>query len=147
MIGAIYPLKPSPQFKSLLIHDVRVYRKNRVPDSQGGFIEEFVLQAEFKGRLRPASSTEKMRAAKWDSEISHVLYSLTDADIERSDIVRAGGNRVRVIAVREPSHIGHHFEIDCQEIQLEQKIPLYVSFSGAGAVTSEVVADLEVVGP
>jgi head-tail adaptor len=70
--------------------------------------------------MRPASGAEREVAAQEQRHISHVLYVVADEDIERGDRVEGAGLAVEVLGIREPSRAGHHWEIDCLEVQREE---------------------------
>ena len=106
-------------FASLLNHVFTVTRRTRTSDGQGGFTIGYSSVGTVNGRMRPASSNEKEVAAAMQRNISHVLYVEVDADIERGDRVTFDGLTVDVLAIREPSLMGHHLEIDCLEVQKE----------------------------
>jgi len=103
--------------ESLFITTFTVSRLALVSDSQGGWSQGRTDAGTIAGRLRPASPTERTVAQQERAEISHVLYTTAEADIQRGDYVTGAGKVVEVIAVREPSHMGHHLEVDCREIQ------------------------------
>jgi len=107
-------------FTSLLNQTYTVSRRVRVSDGQGGWEIFYEEIGAVEGRLRPASGSEKEVAAQERREISHVLYVVADEDIERGDQVEGAGLVVEVLGIREPSQAGHHWEIDCLEIQLEK---------------------------
>jgi len=104
---------------ALYIHTVTVSRPTRTADGQGGWAVGYADAGSFPGRLRPASAAERTVAAQRQARVTHVLYCATTADIRRGDLVSAGGNLVEVVDIREPSHMGHHLEVDCAEIQKE----------------------------
>lgn len=106
-------------FASLLNHVFTVTRRTRTSDGQGGFTIGYAAAGTVNGRMRPASSNEKEVASAMQRNISHVLYVEVDADIERGDRVTFDGLSVDVLAIREPSLMGHHLEIDCLEVQKE----------------------------
>lgn len=113
------PPSPDYLFRQLLIHDIEVYEKQQVSDGQGGYKERYGLKAQFRGRVRPSSSRERMMAARWNALLTHVLYTMTDASIERGDQVIAEGRTYRVHSVQEPSLAGHHYEVNLEQIQQE----------------------------
>jgi SPP1 family predicted phage head-tail adaptor len=96
-----------------------LYRISHTADGHGGWLETYTRVATFDGRLRPASSAERETAAQEQRAISHVLYAATDCGVARGDQVRGADRVLTVQAVREPSHAGHHLEIDCLELQAE----------------------------
>jgi len=114
-------------FTSLLNNTFTVSRRARVSDGQGGWPIAYVEIGTVQGRIRPASSNERVVAASEEQQISHVLYVLHGADVERGDLVECGGASpgssaslaVDVLGVREPSLANEHLEIDCIERQQE----------------------------
>ncbi len=106
--------------ESLLITTFTQTRRTRASDGQGGFTETWSeVDAALVGRMRPASAAERTVAQQAQAAISHVLYLLASETIYRGDRVTDGDRTWDVIAVREPSHSGHHLEVDCREVQIE----------------------------
>ncbi|MDZ4346861.1 MAG: phage head closure protein [Candidatus Binatia bacterium] len=105
-------------FTSLLIDSFVISRESQADDTQGGWTVSWVDVVTIDGRLRPASASEREVAQQEQSKLSHVLYCEVDVDIVRGNLVTGAGKTVKVIAVREPSHMGHHLEVDCEEIQV-----------------------------
>lgn len=101
----------------LFSHTFNVFRAGRVSDGQGGWTEGFVPVGTVRGRLRPATARERLVAQQLQAELSHVFYAGAAADVRRGDRVEGAGKAVLVVAVRDPSHAGHHIEADCQEVQ------------------------------
>ncbi len=104
-------------FESLLNNEFAVTRMARVSDGQGGWSEVPVSVGTARGRMRPASGSERTVAAQEQRAISHVLYVLAETDVARGDLVSGAGLTVLVQGVREPSQAGHHLEVDCLEVQ------------------------------
>lgn len=94
-----------------------LFRPGRVSDGQGGWREALVPAGTVRGRLRPASARERLAAQQAQAQISHVFYGSAGIDVRRGDRIEGAGKSVSVVAVREPSHAGHHVEIDCEEAQ------------------------------
>lgn len=109
-------------FESMLNNTFDIYRLTRTDDGQGGWTEGHAYHDTVRGRLRPASGTEREQAAQVQRELTHVFYVLATEDIQRGDLVDGDGVTVEVLGVREPSRADHHLEIDCQETQLEVTI-------------------------
>jgi len=108
-------------FESLLNNTFSVYRRERTSDGQGGWLITYnVLDDTVEGRIRPASSTEREVARLEERQITHVLYVVHGADIERGDRVVCDDLTVEVQGIREPSKAGEHLEIDCLERQYEE---------------------------
>lgn len=106
-------------FDGLLNNTFTVARRYRVSDGQGGWTLSWVDVGTVQGRLRPANSNERMVADAEQQQITHVLYTDADVDIERGDLVTCGDTVVEVLGIREPSLARHHWEIDCLERQRE----------------------------
>jgi SPP1 family predicted phage head-tail adaptor len=107
-------------FQSMLNKDVAIEHRQRTPDGQGGWVIGYVAGDTVRGRIRPASSSEREVAQKEERQITHVLYVVAGTDIRRGDRVTVDGLTVEVDAIREPSKAGHHLEIDCLEKQVEE---------------------------
>lgn len=106
-------------FEGLLNHTFAVQRRDRVGDGQGGWAIVYVDAGSVQGRIRPATSTERVVADSEEQQITHVLYVEAGEDVGRGDLVTCGELTVEVLGVREPSMTGHHWEIDCLERQEE----------------------------
>ena len=104
-------------FDSLLNRSFESWRQYRVADGQGGFTRVWSLTDTFLGRMCPASGTERVIAQSEEYRVTHVLYTLTIEDVERGDVIEDGELVWEVLGVLEPSHSGHHWEIDCEERQ------------------------------
>lgn len=109
-------------FESLLNRTYAVSRRRRTPDAQGGWAIDYVAIPPIRGRLRPASSAERLIAQQEQRDLTHVFYCLEGEDIARGDRITGDGITVEVDAVREPSRADHHLEIDCMEKQFEQTL-------------------------
>lgn len=107
-------------FESLLNHTATGERRRRTTDGQGGFVIDYVPLDSEEVRIRPASSRERELAMREEREVSHVMYARASADIERGDRWTVDGLVVEVMAIREPSKAGEHYEIDCLEYQVEE---------------------------
>jgi len=106
-------------FEGLLNNTFEVLRRDRVADGEGGWSIVYTMVGTLPGRIRPATSTERVVADSEEQQITHVLYVVAGADVGRGDIVTCGDLQVEVLGVREPSLAGHHWEIDCLERQIE----------------------------
>lgn len=104
-------------FSSMLNNTFTVSRATRASDGQGGWPETFAVVGTVLGRIRPALSNERVVADSEEQQISHVLYTETDEDIERGDMITVSSLVVEVLGIRNPSFAGHHWEIDCLERQ------------------------------
>lgn len=108
-------------FESLLNNVFTVERRTRTSDGQGGWTLGYsTVSTDVEGRIRPTHSTERELAAAEGRDVSHVLYVRASEDIERGDRVSCGDLVVDVLGIREPSLANEHWEIDCQERQVEE---------------------------
>ncbi len=106
-------------FRALLNRTYEVERRSRVPDGQGGWVIVWADVGQIRGRMRPATSNERMVADSEEQQITHVLYCIEGEDIVRGDLVTLDDLTVEVLGIREPSQMRHHWEIDCLERQQE----------------------------
>jgi head-tail adaptor len=109
-----------PHIEALFNNDFSILRSEPVSDGQGGWSEVYIALDSVRGRMRPASGSEREVAAQMQRAITHVLYVLAGADMFRGDYVVGGGVTALVQGVREPSQAGQHLEVDCLELQ---KVP------------------------
>jgi head-tail adaptor len=110
-------LTATKEFLVLLNNTFRLYRNERTQDGQGGFTKSPEPVLSFMGRLRPATVKEQISGAEWQAHVTHVLYAEASLPVTRHDQVEGAGKNLRVVGVRDPSNMGHHLEIDCEEIQ------------------------------
>lgn len=109
-------------FEGLLNHEFDLERRQRAADGQGGSTVDYAPYGTVRGRIRPASSSEREQAALQQRQISHVFYCLAGEDVKRGDRLSLAALVVSVVAVREPSEAGEHYEIDCLETQVEENL-------------------------
>lgn len=102
----------------LLNKTIEVYQKSAVSDGQGGWAEEYTLGGSVTGRVRPRSAKEADVGGSERAEITHIAYTLSA--LVRGDRIVVDGKTFEVLAVRNPSLMGHHFESECREIQTKQ---------------------------
>jgi len=105
--------------EALLNRSYTLARRVRVSDGQGGWPWSYAAQGTIQGRLRPASSAERTAAQQEQRNITHVFYCLYDEDIQRTDRLTGDSVTVYVEAVRKPSRVDHHLEVDCSQTQVE----------------------------
>lgn len=106
-------------FDSLMNNEFTQERRTRTNDSQGGWTIGYSSLGAVRGRIRPASSQEREMAMAEERRITHVFYTRADEDIQRGDRLTCGDLVVNVLGIREPSLMGHHLEVDCEEVQKE----------------------------
>jgi SPP1 family predicted phage head-tail adaptor len=111
--------EPVSVFQSLLNNTFTVERRVRIGDGQGGWDIHYIEIGTVYGRIRPATANERVVADAEQEQITHILYVVAGEDIARGDRVTCGDLVVEVLGVREPSEMGHHYEVDCLERQKE----------------------------
>lgn len=109
-------------FESLLNGSFAVSRRTGSSDGQGGWSIGYVALGSVRGRLRPASSEERLSALQEQRRITHVFYCLATEDVARGDRLEGLGIVVDVEGVREPSRAAKHLECDCLEVQRELRV-------------------------
>lgn len=116
----------SPQFKSLLNNTFEIHRRDGASDGQGGFhLTYSPIATGVIGRIHPKSTGigEKNLGDRWDAIVTHQCFFQVGVDVRRDDrivLTRSPEINYRVIDVREPSLGSHHFEVDCEQIQLKE---------------------------
>lgn len=103
--------------ETLFESSLAVQRRTRASNGQGGWTETWATASTIAARMRPASASERTLAVQRQAQITHVCYCAADEDVTRGDQLSGEGRTYTVVAVREPSHVGHHLEIDCLETQ------------------------------
>ncbi len=103
--------------RHLYIHGLTLKRKVLLEDGQGGTTEKWGAIKTFRGRIRPASASEKMAADQERAYITHVIYCDPDVGVKRGDRIQYGDLVIDVTAIREPSYAGHHLEVEGVAIQ------------------------------
>ncbi|MGE5589205.1 MAG: head-tail adaptor protein [Bacillota bacterium] len=104
---------------TLLNRVLEIRRLSRVPDGQGGWLEQRVTVGTVRGRIRPASASESAQrysGAQNLAVVTHVAYLPAGTDVRRDDELVDGNLVVTVRTVRPPS-AGHHLEVDAEEVQ------------------------------
>ena len=96
---------------------ITVQRRAEISDGQGGFKQSWTNIGIERGKLRPASSGERMIAGQQETEVSHVAYLRADAAVEVGDRLELNDVNYEVIAKREPGMAGKHVEVDLTTVQ------------------------------
>jgi len=101
--------------RGLLIDTFTRQTVTETTDGMGGFTEVWADGTEFKGRLSAMPAGERISEDRIAVYATHRLYceSLT---ITEKDRVKLGTRIFEIKAVRNPSNISHHLEIDVLEI-------------------------------
>lgn len=105
-------------FLNFLHSTFTVKRRTRTADGLGGYTITYPTVTTVIGKMDPlATVRELIVAGKFSGYITHVLYTKHGENILRDDVIEGEGRRVRVLGIKEPSELGHHLEIQCEEIQ------------------------------
>jgi head-tail adaptor len=99
---------------------IAVKRPTQSSDGQGGYTEGFATIATERGHIRPASSSEIVRAGQEKGRMTHVAYIRAGSSVEFGDVLVIANPalRLEVTGVRKPSNTASgQMEIDCKAIQ------------------------------
>jgi hypothetical protein len=106
-------------FNNLLISTFTVTRMTEASDGYGGRTQTPTVIGSYPGRLSlKGGSNDSVRADQFEGRLVYELFLLPTANIIRDDIVTGEGHTLRVVFVREPSQMNHHYEADCEELEL-----------------------------
>ncbi|MEV7282872.1 phage head closure protein [Streptomyces sp. NPDC093111] len=97
---------------------LEVWRPATTDDGYGGQESTYVHQGDVRGKVDQPSASERMLAQQAGAEHTHDVYLLPNADVQRGDELRGGGQRLRVKQVVEPSATRYR-KAECQLIQTE----------------------------
>jgi len=100
---------------------IEIKRAARTSDGQGGFVEGLTTIATERGHLRPASSTEIVRANQSKGRVTHVAYIRAGSDVEFGDHLEVSNPllELEVTGVRRPANSQNaQLEIDCKAVKL-----------------------------
>lgn len=107
------------EFQQLLISSFTVTRMVDAPDGYGGRTQTPTTVGVYPGRLSlKGGSNDQVRADQFEGRLVYELFLMPDVDIRREDIVTGEGHTLRVVFVREPSQMDHHYEVDVEELEL-----------------------------
>lgn len=103
----------------LLNETFTIERPTRSDDGTGGWSESNTTIGDVAMRVRPTTvrEREQLSGETHESQVTHIAYSQTSADIVRGDELVGRGQRLVVVAVKEPSVTGHHYNIEAREVQ------------------------------
>lgn len=138
-------------FDSLLNHTFTILRPEPLDDDLGGRSRDFRRVENVRGRLSTTAGrpSENERGDDWISKLDLVLFVRTSADVQRDDYVRRSGKHWRVIDIKEPSLLGHHYEVQLEELDPNEEIFFHLigSVSAVSSVTAGVIpAEVELSG-
>jgi SPP1 family predicted phage head-tail adaptor len=106
---------------ALRITEVEHLRRVSSSDGQGGWTEDMSSLGTVWVRVRAATSAERQEARQDGRTITHVVYGDPADAIRRGDQLEiSAGQVLEVLAVRNPSLLNHHTEMDCEERQAAQ---------------------------
>lgn len=100
----------------LMINSVEIQASVRQSDGQGGWLEDHGTAVTVSGRIRPARGTEQIIGDQRKGVLTHVAYFNSDL-VKKGDQLKSDDKIYKVLDIRNPGGMGHHWEIDCQEIQ------------------------------
>lgn len=68
-------------------------------------------------RLSQPSATERTVNDRLEAKLTHIVFLLADADVQRGDELRQPGRVLRVLETYEPSVPGTYLRADCESRQ------------------------------
>lgn len=101
----------------LLNSSAEVWRATKVPDGMGGWITTWVFTGTARARISQPSARERTVADQSGALLSHVVYLPANSDVRRSDELRQGARKLKVLAVFQPSKPGTYLRADCEQTQ------------------------------
>lgn len=101
--------------KGLLVDSFTRRTVTRTTDGMGGWTEAWADGTAFEGRLSALPTSERMSEDKVTVYATHRLYC-EDMTITEVDKIMLGSRTFEIKAVRNPSNISHHLEIDLLEL-------------------------------
>ncbi|HHV79087.1 MAG TPA: phage head closure protein [Firmicutes bacterium] len=101
--------------RQLLNQTVSIQRKERSPDGMGGWISDWVTVITTVARISPVSAKERIQYEQLQYPVTHKVYMLGSANVKPGDQIVFGARRFSVKGVTNPSEMGHHLEVLCEE--------------------------------
>ena len=96
---------------------ITIQRKTRVSDDQGGWTEGWADKATERGKIRPASTSERNIAGQDESLTTHVAYLRVGCDLMFGDRLLISDIGYEITGIREPAGAGKHYEVDLKMVQ------------------------------
>lgn len=103
----------------LLNSSAEVWRSTRTPDGIGGWVDAWaqVGVKPVRARFSQPSAAERTVNDHLEARLTHVVFLLSDADVQRGDELRKPGRVFRVLDTYEPSVAGTYLRANCEERQ------------------------------
>ena len=87
----------------------------RTSDSMGGWTEAWADSGQFRARIRPLTSAERLTQDKVTGIATHRIYC-DNMTVTLEDRIKWGSYYFEIIGIRNPSEAYHHLEIEAKEI-------------------------------
>lgn len=97
-------------------HEVAIQRRTRIPDGAGSWTEDWTAVAATVARVSPISARDRLQYAQMEYPVTHKVYLPGSADVRPEDRIVLGGRTLAVKGVVNPSELGHHLEVLCEEL-------------------------------
>lgn len=104
--------------RHLLNKTLIVYRPSYATDAVGGRTRTRVQVGTVRAQVNQPSAAEREVAAQLGAMLTHVVYTLTSANVERGDELDADGTLLRVLAVVTNSR-RTYARLECEAVQSE----------------------------
>jgi len=96
-------------------HDITIQRKTRTPDGMGGWNTVSATVASTVARISPVSAKDRVQYEQLQYPVTHKVYVPGGTDVKPGDEVVLGTRKFSVKGVTNPSEVGHHLEVLCEE--------------------------------
>lgn len=97
-------------------HKVTITRLQKVEDPLGGWTEQPVEIGGFWAAISPVNADTRVQYMQLQVRVTHSVYIRGSADIRAGDIVDFGNRKLKVQGVLNPSEVGKHLELVCEEV-------------------------------
>jgi head-tail adaptor len=104
-----------PISKGLFNHTLTLQGVTETADSQGGVTSVWTDKGNFRGRVSPLSSDERIAMGKVNVFPSHKIFC-DNLDILEVDRILWGNYVFNIIGIINPSEMYHHLEIHVLEV-------------------------------
>lgn len=99
----------------LLNRTPNLWRKVETSDGMGGTTVDWQDQGTVDCRWSSPSPQEREAAAQQGVEVTHTVYLLPDATVQREDRLVDGGTTIEITSVTVPSVSSHHQKATAKE--------------------------------
>ena len=96
---------------------ITIQRRTRVSDGQGGWTEGWADKATERGRIRPASTSERNIGGQEQAMTTHVAYLRAGCDLKFGDRLYISETGYEVTGIRNPAGANKYWAVDLKLVQ------------------------------